>query len=129
MTLPQGYGSEGETRCDYSLFTKVTTSSFLALLVYVDDVIVASNDIQAVQDIKNVLHAEFKIKDLGELKYFLGLEVARTSKGISVCQRHYALEVLTDSGFIGCKPAKILMDPNLRFINTDSGLLEDPTVY
>lgn len=96
------------------MFTKVTTNSFLTLLVYVDDVIVATNDIQLVQDIKNVLQTEFKIKDVGELKYFRGLEVVQTSKGISVCQRHYALEVLTDSGFIGCKPAKIPMNCNLH---------------
>ncbi|XP_035542938.1 uncharacterized mitochondrial protein AtMg00810-like [Juglans regia] len=115
--------------CDDSLFTKVSGSIFLALLVYVDDVIVASNDLKTVQDIKSILHSTFQIKDIGDLKYFLGLEVARTSKGISLCQRHYALKILADSGFLGCKPAKVPMSSNLRLTRINSTLLEDPIVY
>ncbi|XP_065636352.1 uncharacterized mitochondrial protein AtMg00810-like [Quercus suber] len=55
------------------------------------------NDIQAVDKLKVSLDQEFKLKDLGVLKYFLGLEVARLDKGISICQRKYALEVLKEA--------------------------------
>jgi len=66
---------------DYSLYIKKTACTFTALLVYVDDFILAGNSMDEINNIKNSLHSSFKIKDLGQLKYFLGLEIARTRKG------------------------------------------------
>ena len=57
----------------------------MALLVYVDDILIANNDPQSLVDLKFVLDKQFKLKGLGSLKYFLGLEVARSEKGISLC--------------------------------------------
>ena len=54
----------------------------MALLVYIVDILIASNDPQAVADLKVVLDKKFKLKDLGSLKYFLCLEVSRSEKGI-----------------------------------------------
>jgi len=51
--------------------------------VYVDDVMIASNDVDAMNVFKQFLNNKFKLKDLGTLKYFIGLEVIRTSKGLS----------------------------------------------
>ena len=59
---------------------------------------------------KKVLDTKFGIKDLGALKYFLGLEVARSDKGISLNQIKYALKVLTDSGMLGYQPMRTLME-------------------
>ncbi|KAJ9556963.1 hypothetical protein OSB04_011577 [Centaurea solstitialis] len=52
-----------------------------------------------------------KIKDLGDLKYFLGMEVARSRKGIFLSQRKYVLDLLKETGMLGCKPADTPMDP------------------
>ena len=114
---------------DHSLFIKSHGHSFLALLVYVDDIIIASNDQAAVDNLKSALSKRFKMKDLGALKYFLGLEVARSAAGISICQRKYALELLSDAGYLGCKPSSIPMEPNLKLTQSDGDLLADPTSY
>ena len=118
-----------QSKSDYSLFTKKFNQTFIALLVYVDDILIASNDVQAVEDLKTSLNQEFKLKDLGNLKYFLGLEVARSEKGISLCQRKYALGVLKDAGMIGCKPSKVPKEQNLKLSKYQGELLTDPGVY
>ena len=118
-----------QSKADYSLFTRQQGESFIMLLVYVDDVLIASNDQKGVEDFKVLLDQKFKLKDLGELRYFLGLEVARTDKGISLCQRKYALEILADVGLLGCKPSKVPMDQTLKLSKFDDELLDDPSQY
>ena len=59
-------------------------SNFTTLLIYVDDMIITGNDAAYVVNLKQVLDQKFGIKDLGSLKYFLGLEIARGAKGISI---------------------------------------------
>ena len=101
----------------------------MALLVYVDDVLIASNDKDKVDQFKVLLDQKFKLKDLGDLKFFLGLEVARTNKGIVLCQRKYASEVLSDASMLGCKPSKVPMEQNLKLRKYDGELLNDPSKY
>ncbi|CAL9005971.1 unnamed protein product [Prunus brigantina] len=52
------------------------------------------------------------MKDLGDLKYFLGIEVARSTTGIFLSQRKYVLDLLTKTGILGCKPAETPIEMN-----------------
>ena len=74
------------------------------LLVYVDDILLTGNNPDCVNSLKKLLDDRFGLKDVGSLRYFLGLEVARTDAGIGLTQRKYALEILKDIGFLGSKP-------------------------
>jgi len=76
---------------DHSLFINSSERSFTTILMYVDDIILAGNDKEEIDRIKQALTKTFKIKDLGDLRYFLGLDVAKSKKGIMMNQRKYAL--------------------------------------
>ncbi|GJV40276.1 ribonuclease H-like domain-containing protein [Tanacetum coccineum] len=69
-----------QSKSDYSLYTKSDKGVFLALLVYVDDIIITGNSVSEIEKFKVFLKSKFMIKDLGKLKYFLGIEVVDTDK-------------------------------------------------
>ncbi|KAM1261665.1 hypothetical protein ACFX13_027613 [Malus domestica] len=75
--------------------------------------------------LKKFLHGHFKIKDLGNLKYFLGIEVSKSKKGIFISQQKYALEILKDSGLLGARPVEFPIEQNVKLSNTGE-LLKDP---
>lgn len=68
------------------------------LLVYVDDIILTGHNIIAIDEVKKYLNFKLKIKDLGHMRYFLGMEVSRSNKGIVLNQCKYALEILSEAG-------------------------------
>lgn len=86
-----------QTHSDHTCFLKNTSTLFLCVIVYVDDIIISSNSDTEVDLLKSQLKSFFKLRDLGIMKYFLGLEIARSSEGIHVCQRKYALDLLDDT--------------------------------
>ena len=84
MLISLGYA---QTPSDHSLFVKQKCDSFTALLVYGDDVILVGDSLKEFDSIKTTLHSAFGIKDIGQLKYFLGLEVSQSTQGITLFQR------------------------------------------
>jgi len=98
-------------------------------VVYVDDIIIASSCESVVPILITQLEKAFKLRNIGAPQYFLGIEIARTSKGISLCQRKYALELLVETGFLGCKPSSIPMEPNHSLHKDDTPLIPDPKLY
>ncbi|XP_065859400.1 retrovirus-related Pol polyprotein from transposon RE1 isoform X1 [Euphorbia lathyris] len=113
---------------DPSLFTKFNVDEFIALAVYVDDIILVSNNMSSIVQVKSYLHACFSIKDLGTLKFMLGLEISRTSAGILLYQRKYTLDLLSEYGFLEAKPCNTpisMCDVDI----TESECLVDITGY
>lgn len=101
-----------QSKSDYSLFTKKTDTFFTTILVYVDGLVLAGNNIIEINNIKIILDNTFSIKDLGNLKYFLGFEVARNFHGISLCQHKYSLDILQETCLLPAKLASTPMDPS-----------------
>ena len=114
-----------KSQLDHSLFLRFTGSITTILLVYVDDIILTGNSSSEIQEIITILDQTFKIKDLGNLKYFLGLEVARSSNGIHLSQRKYTLDILSDSGMLGCRPNTTPMDYSTKLHTTAGTPLSD----
>lgn len=118
-----------QSAADHTLYVKKTSTSFTALLLYVDDVLLTGNDMSEINSVKQSLHAQFKIKDIGEAKFFLGLEIARSAAGIVLNQRKYTLELISDSGLLGCKPASTPMDNSQKLGAASGTPLEDISSY
>ncbi|GKC90051.1 putative RNA-directed DNA polymerase, partial [Tanacetum coccineum] len=93
---------------------------FLALLVYVDDIVVTSNNSDEIEKFKVFLASKFQINDLSSLKYFLGIEVLENKNGLSLSQRKYYLELMCDYGLLACKPAAIPMQQNISLNHVES---------
>ena len=87
--------------------------------MYVDDIIVTGNDRVEIERIKKKLAYDFEKKDLGNLRYFLKMEVARNKNGISVSQRKYVLNLLKETGMMGCRSVDTPMDANVKLNNKD----------
>ena len=92
-----------QSKSDYSLFFKGSGSTYVALLVYVDDIVITGASSEQIQLLKKALSDQFKLKDLGNLRHFLGLEIARSKSGIFISQRQYTLKLLEDMGLLGAK--------------------------
>ncbi|CAL1405320.1 unnamed protein product [Linum trigynum] len=118
-----------QSRADHSLFIYRSGTSFVAALIYVDDVVLAGNDLSLIQQVKASLHDQFTIKDLGPLKYFLGIEVARSPKGVVLNQRKYVLDILADTGFKGTRPCQSPIEQNHRLGRSPSSPVDDPSAF
>ncbi|KAD4177991.1 hypothetical protein E3N88_26582 [Mikania micrantha] len=118
-----------QARPDPSLFLFKKTNVFISALIYVDDVIMVGNDLNKIQEFKSFLDQKFSIKDLGPLKFFLGIEVARTNKGLVLSQRKYILYILQDTGMTGCRPSPFPMEQNLKLDKCDKESQVDANQY
>lgn len=86
--------------------------------MYVDDLLLTDNDLNAIQEAQHDLHQHFKVKDLGELRYFLGIEFARSKEGIAMYQRKYALGLISELGLAGSKPKNAPLEQHVKLTNT-----------
>jgi len=122
------YGFE-QDYSDYSLFVLATGITRLHVLVYVDDLIITGTSIHIVNEFKHYLSSCFHMKNLGPLRYFLGIEVARSPIGMYLCQRKYALDISSETCLMGVKPTTFPLEQNHKLSLAQDGSFSDPTRY
>lgn len=114
---------------DYSLFTYIRNGKSLRVLIYVDDLVIVGSDLNMVEKFKTHLRKCFKMKDLGKLKYFLGIEIARGPEGMFLSQRKYVLDILSEAGLLGCKPVATPMEQNHHLLSAEGPFYTDPVRF
>ena len=94
-----------------------------------DDIVITGSDQDRIQKLKQHLFTLFQTKDLGKLKYFLGIKIAQSSSGVVLSQRKYALDILEETDMLGCKPVDTPMVPNVKLVPSQEESLGDPGRY
>ncbi|XP_028098765.1 uncharacterized protein LOC114298404 [Camellia sinensis] len=118
-----------QSKADYSLFTKSKGNTFTAVLIYVHDILITGNNELVIKSFKDFLFQQFHIKDLGNRKYFLGIEGSQSKKGIFISLRKYALDILNDVELLGSRRNSFLMKAYLKLNPDDGNPSHDPTKY
>jgi hypothetical protein len=103
------------SRADTSLFLYNKSGISIYVLVYVDDIIVTSSSDHAITILVQDLNKNFAIKDLGDLHFFLGIEVKRNHNGLVLTQEKYATELLNKVGMHDCKSAPTPLSSTEQF--------------
>ena len=93
-----------------------------------DDIVITGSDSIGISSLKFFLHSQFHTKDLGMLRYFLGVEIMRSKHGIFLSQRKYVLDLLSETRKLGAKPCSSPMAPGVHLTREDK-LFKDPERY
>ena len=110
-----------------NLYYKVEDGNPVMLLLYVDDLFVTGMD-GLIANTKRKLAAKFKMKDLGMMHYFLGMEVWQSADGISLGQGKYTVEILKRFRMMDCKAMTTPMASNLKLLSDASSEAVDATM-
>ena len=119
------------SKSDISLFIFNKSKITMYMLIYVDDIIIASSSDEAVTTLLKDLGSEFALKDLGDLNFFLGIEVTKNKDGIVLSQEKYATDLLKRVGMQNCKPSPTPLSSSekLSLHEGEPLSLEDSTQY
>ena len=118
-----------KSKADSNLYYKVEDGNPVMPLLYVDDLFVILGTNGLITDTKRSLAAEFEMKDLGMMHYFLGMEVWQNIDGIFLGQGKYAVEILEKFGMMDCKAMTTPMASNLKLLSDASSESVDATMH
>ena len=90
---------------------------------------VNGDELEEIGKLRVYLANEFEIKDLGSLRYFLRIEVARSKQGLFICQQKYVLDLLKETSFLGCKPTKSPIEVNHKLGKKKEEAVVDKRTY
>ena len=114
---------------DYSLFTRHLDGEFVVLLVYDDDIVLTGTSQTQIDSMKVDLDKAFTIKDLGTLKYFLGVEVIRSDSGVLLSQRKYIHDIIQSFQLSDCKNVNAPLPKGLGLSTDEGDILDNPETY
>ncbi|CAM8988876.1 unnamed protein product [Rhodiola kirilowii] len=114
---------------DKTLFLLREGTDTLVVQVYVDDIIFGSTNPTLVKKFTDLMSSEFEMSMVGELRYFLGLQVAQDEDGTRIHQQKYVREILKKFGMDSAKMCATPMSPNDSLAKDESSLQVDPTLY
>ncbi|CAL8995682.1 unnamed protein product [Prunus brigantina] len=117
------------TYSDSSLFVKQVDSGIVILLVYVDDIIITGSAISEIHKVIHSLTVEFELKDLGDLHYFLGIQISRTNSGLFLSQSKYVQDLLVKTEMTEAKACDTPCLPYHRLLKDDGQPYGNPTLY
>ncbi|XP_016191817.1 uncharacterized protein LOC107632663 [Arachis ipaensis] len=118
------------TKSNVSLFTRFTSSSVIYILVYVDDILVTGNSESEINSIMTQLHSTFSLKVLGEMNYFLGIEVKHSNNGtVTLKQTKYIQDLLEKAEMSNAKPVPTPMTSSLKLSAFNDGSFNNSTLY
>ena len=118
-----------QSQYDSSLFFHTSVLGKVLLLVYVDGIIIIGTNCDLITKLQQLLYTTFHIKDLGQLTYFLGLEVHHRANGIFVNQHKYIQDFITLAGLEDTSSVDTPMEVNVKYRKDEGDLLDDPTLY
>ena len=114
---------------DSALFVKCTSAGRILLSLYVDDMIITGDDYKGIESLKRELTHRFAMKDLGMLRYFLGIEVAQSKKGYLLSQTKYISDLFERARLSDKKTVDTPLETNAQYTTTDGVPLSDPNLY
>ncbi|XP_060210283.1 uncharacterized mitochondrial protein AtMg00810-like [Lycium barbarum] len=117
------------SKSDHSLFNYRRGSDIAYILLYVDDIILTASSDDLRKSIMALLSAEFAMKDLGPLSYFLGIVVTRNADGLFLSQKQYAEEILERAGMSLCSPSPTPVGTKPKLSASKDAPFDDPTKY
>lgn len=118
-----------QSKADYSLFLNHSHTHITLILIYVDDLLLCGSSLPHLTEIQNLLSQTFKMKDLGPVSYFLGLEIHRSAAGFFLSQHKYCTDILKEHGLLHCKPLQLPLDSHLKLTADKGNALPNPTPY
>ncbi|GKA61445.1 putative ribonuclease H-like domain-containing protein, partial [Tanacetum coccineum] len=114
---------------DKTLFIKRYKGDILMVQVYVDDIIFGSTKKELCNAFEKLMHEKFQMSSMGELTFFLGLQVKQKKDGIFICQDKYVGEILMKFGFTEVKTASTLIETQKPLLKDEDGEEVDIHLY
>ncbi|KAL9857509.1 putative RNA-directed DNA polymerase [Arabidopsis thaliana] len=114
---------------DPSLFIYIKGKDIIMLLLYVDDMAITGNSSDTLATLLNELNKRFRMKDMGQLHYFLGIQAQFHSGGLFLSQQKYAEDLLVVAGMLDCAPMPTPLPLQLNKVSHQEEKFENPTYF